>query len=155
LILRLSSSGLVSFSTARLLIDEFKFAIVARKEMPCIRNEDATSSPPTSMCLLGFIIFLPNSSIRSALDDIAGRYPVNLRKSSGGSDWRRVGWEDDSDPFPFWNVKISGCAVLTDITLSGGVCFGTRKHQGLRRISGIGGGEARIGQRSAWMEHRT
>ena len=100
-------------------------------------------------------LFLANSSIRSALDDIAGRYPVNLRKRSGGSDWKRVGWEDISDPFAFWNVKISGCAVLTDITLSGGVCFGTRKHQGLRGISGIGGGEARIGERSAWMEHRT
>ena len=57
-----------------------------------------------------------NIRISSPPDDIAGRYPVNLRKRSGGSDWKRGGWEDVTDAFAFWKVKRFGCAVLTERT---------------------------------------
>jgi DNA (cytosine-5)-methyltransferase 1 len=98
--------------------------------------------PQVAAELLRAIVSLENIGISSPPHDIAGRYPVNLRKRSGGSAWKRGGWEDVTYPFAFWNVKMSGCAVLTERTGSPIVCFGTRKHPGLRRISGRGGGEA-------------
>lgn len=72
------------------------------------------------------MVFLAEQGISSAPDDIVGRYPVNLRKTGLASSWGWAGCGFVSDPFAFWNMKRFGCAVLTDITHSGGVAGAER-----------------------------